>query len=145
MANIFAFLGAINVGGDRVEGAVGIGDGLNDKPAFGRGRTNDKWFRHSDKRVAAGNWAEAGCTGEGRGIEVEAVDVGELSKVEAVGEDEVVVVVGEGDIGRMGGVGELDEEAAVGIEVWAGEGGDDAGDLEEDRAVLAGDSGVGIH
>lgn len=80
--------------------------------------------------MAARNWTEAGCTRKRRGIEVEAVDVGELAEVEAVGEDEVVVVVGEGDVGGVGGIGELDEEAPVGPEVGAGEGGDDAGDLE---------------
>lgn len=83
--------------------------------------------------MAAGEWAEAGGTGDGGvGGEEEAVDVDEVAELESVGEDEVGVAVREGDVGGVEGVGEVEEEAVVGPEVvGGGEGGDDADDLEE--------------
>lgn len=90
--------------------------------------------------MVSGDGAEANCAGEGRGIESEGVDVGELAEADAVGEDEVVVGIGEGDVGGVCGIGKLDEEAAI-----SGGVGQDAEDLEEDGAVLPGGLGVGIH
>lgn len=90
--------------------------------------------------VAAGDWSDPGYAGN-RGVKLEAVDVDELAELEAIVEDEIDVAVGEGDVGGVEGVRELDEEALVGPEVGAGEGGDDSDNLEKGRAVVAGDSG----
>lgn len=94
--------------------------------------------------MAASDRAEAGGLRD-RGVEVEAVEVDELAELEAVGEDEVGVFFGEGDVGGVEGVGDLDVEAFVGEGGGGGEGGDDADDLEERGAVVAGDSCVGVH
>lgn len=110
------------------------------KSALGWGNLGDQWLGISNKRVAAGDGAEAECAGDRRGIKLEAVDVGKLAELDAIGADEVVVGVGEGDVGGVGGIRELDEEAVIGRG-----GGRDAEDLEEDGAVIAGDLGVGIH
>lgn len=82
--------------------------------------------------VAAGEEAEVTKHGN-RGGGLEAAHLDELAELEAVGEDEVVEVGREGDVDGVGGVGDLDVEAFVGAEVWAGDGGDDAGDLEDGR------------
>lgn len=80
--------------------------------------------------VAAGEEAEVTENGD-RGGGLEAPGIDELADLEAVGEDEVVEVGREGDEGGVGGVGDLDVETPVGKEVGAGEGGDDAGDLQD--------------
>lgn len=80
-----------------------------------------------------------------RGIELEAVDIDELTELQAIREDEVDVAVGEADVGGVEGVGELDVEALVGPEVGAGESGYDADDLQKSGAVVAGDFDVGVH
>lgn len=94
--------------------------------------------------MTAGNWADAANTGNGR-IEVEAIHIYELAKLEAIGEDEIGVAFRKGDIGGVEGVGELDVKAVVGPQIGAGESRNDADDLEEGGPVLAGDFGVRIH
>lgn len=94
--------------------------------------------------MAAGDWADAANTGNGR-VEVESIYIDELAELETIGEDEVGVAVREGDVGGVEGVGELDVKAVVGPEIGAGEGRNDADDLEEGGTVLAGDFGVRVH
>lgn len=80
-----------------------------------------------------------------RRIELEAVNVHELTELQAIGENEFVVALRKGDVGGVERIGELDVEAMVGPEVGAGEGRDDADDLKKSGSVVAGDAGVGIH
>ena len=56
---------------------------------------------------------DAVSSGDGRSVEVEAVEVDEVAELSAIGEDDVRVSIGEGDVGGVGGVGELHVEAVV--------------------------------
>lgn len=94
--------------------------------------------------MAAGEGAEGGDRGEW-GIEVEAVNVDELTNLETVREDEIGVRVREEDVGGVEGIGEVEVEALVGPEIGAGEGRNDSDDLEERGAVITCDAGVGVH
>ena len=94
--------------------------------------------------MAASNRADAANTGNGR-VEIETVYIDELTELETIGEDEIGVAVREGNVGGVQGVGKLNVEAVVGPEIRAGEGRNDADDLEEGGTVLSGDFGVRVH
>lgn len=130
--------------GHEIGGLVGIRHRLDHELALGGGDSGDQRLRGTGEGVAPRDGADSGDAGD-RGVEIEAVDVDELAELEAVGEDEIGVFIGEGDVGGVEGVGELDVETLVGPEVGAGEGGDDADDLKEGGAVVAGDFGGGVH
>lgn len=79
-------------------------------------------------------------------MEQEAVEVDKLTQLESVGEDEFGVVVREGDVGGVEGVRQLNVEAVVRPQViWTGKGWNNADDLEEGGAVLASNTGRGVH
>lgn len=70
-------------------------------------------------------------------------DLDELTKLEAVGEDEINVLCRKGDIGRVGGVRDSEVEAMVRGEVETSEGRNNGCDLEESRGgrLVIGDHG----
>lgn len=127
-------VGSVGVGVGEVERErvlCGIGEGLNEEVAGGRGDAGDKGFGGALEGVAAGEGAEGGDGGE-RGMEVEAVDVDKLAEVEAVGEDEVGVWVGEEYVGGVQGIGEVQvEPLLIREQVGTCQGGDDAYHLQE--------------